>query len=62
MRHLLCILSLFLSLVTLQAQNLSPQQANTRVGELINASDLETLSRELPSLKGQIVKPLLALA
>lgn len=62
MRYLLCILSLFLSLVTLQAQNLSPQQANTRVGELINASDLETLSRELPSLKGQIIKPLLALA
>ena len=62
MRHLLCILSLLLSLVTLQAQNLSPQQANTRVGELINASDLATLSRELPTLRGQIVKPLLALA
>ncbi len=63
MRYLLCIATLLLSFVSLQAQNLSAQQANDRVGELINNSDLVTLSRELPSLRDHhIYKPLLALA
>ena len=62
MRKILTTLILCLSLLSSQAQGLTVQEANRRVGELINASDFKTLGRELPALRAHVVKPLLALA
>ena len=62
MRRLFCIILLSLSIFSTQAQSLSAQEANKRVGELINASDFKTLGRELPALRANVVEPLLALA
>lgn len=60
--------NLFLTLVALfvgavaQAQTPTPEQANTRVAELLNTADYVTLSKELPAVREMVVKPLLALA
>ena len=62
MRIILTILLVLFPTLWVSAQEQSAQNANQRVAELINSSDLVTLSGELPSLRGQVVKPLQALA
>lgn len=62
MRIILTILLVLFPTLWVGAQEQSAQNANQRVAELINSSDLVTLSGELPSLRGQVVKPLQALA
>ena len=62
MRSLLLSLSVLLVGLCAQAQTISPEQANARVGELLNASDYITLSAELPALRSMVTKPLLALS
>lgn len=62
MRIILTILLVLFPTLWVGAQEQSVQNANQRVAELINSSDLVTLSGELPSLRGQVVKPLQALA
>lgn len=62
MRIILTILLVLFPTLWVGAQEQSAQNANQRVAELINSSDLVALSGELPSLRGQVVKPLQALA
>lgn len=62
MRIILTILLVLFPTLWVGAQEQSAQNANQRVAELINSSDLVALSCELPSLRGQVVKPLQALA
>lgn len=62
MRIILTILLVLFPTLWVGAQEQSVQNANQRVAELINSSDLGALSDELPSLRGQVVKPLQALA
>lgn len=62
MRIILTILLVLFPTLWVGAQEQSAQNANQRVAELINSSDLGALSDELPSLRGQVVKPLQALA
>lgn len=62
MRIILTILLVLFPTLWVSAQEQSAQNANQRVAELINSSDLGALSDELPSLRGQVVKPLQALA
>ena len=62
MRIILTILLVLFPTLWVGAQEQSVQNANQRVAELINSSDLVALSGELPSLRGQVVKPLQALA
>lgn len=62
MRIILTILLVLFPTLWIGAQEQSAQNANQRVAELINSSDLVALSGELPSLRGQVVKPLQALA
>ena len=62
MRIILTILLVLFPTLWVDAQEQSTQNANQRVAELINSSDLVALSGELPSLRGQVVKPLQALA
>ena len=62
MRIILTILLVLFPTLWVGAQEQSAQNANQRVAELINSSDLVVLSGELPSLRGQVVKPLQALA
>ena len=62
MRIILTILLVLFPTLWVGAQEQSTQNANQRVAELINSSDLVALSSELPSLRGQVVKPLQALA
>lgn len=62
MRIILTILLVLFPTLWVGAQEQSVQNANQRVAELINSSDLVALSDELPSLRGQVVKPLQALA
>lgn len=62
MRIILTILLVLFPTLWVGAQEQSAQNANQRVAELINSSDLDALSDELPSLRGQVVKPLQALA
>lgn len=61
MRVLITILLVLFPTLWVGAQEQSAQK-NQRVAELINSSDLVALSGELPSLRGQVVKPLQALA
>ncbi len=58
---LLTLVALFVGAFA-QAQTMTPEQANTRVAELLNKSDYVTLAKELPAVRGMVVKPLLALA
>lgn len=62
MRIILTILLVLFPTLWVGAQEQSAQNANQRVAELINSSDLGALSDELPSLRGLVVKPLQALA
>ena len=62
MRIILTILLVLFPTLWVGAQEQSAQNANQRVAELINSSDLVALSGELPSLRGLVVKPLQALA
>ena len=62
MRIILTILLVLFPTLWVGAQEQSAQNANQRGAELINASELGALSDELPSLRGQVVKPLQALA
>lgn len=62
MRIILTILLVLFPTLWVGAQEQSVQNANQRVAELINSSDLGALSDELPSLRGLVVKPLQALA
>lgn len=62
MRIILTILLVLFPTLWVGAQEQLAQNANQRVAELINSSDLDALSDELPSLRGQVVKPLQALA
>ena len=62
MRIILTILLVLFPTLWVGAQEQSAQNANQRVAEMINSSDLVALSGELPSLRGQVVKPLQALA
>lgn len=62
MRIILTILLVLFPTLWVGAQEQSAQNANQRVAELINSSDLGALSGEFPSLRGQVVKPLQALA
>ena len=58
---LLTLVALFVGAVA-QAQTPTPEQANTRVAELLNTADYVTLATELPAVREMVVKPLLALA
>ena len=58
---LITLVALFVGAVA-WAQTMTPEQANTRVAELLNAADYVTLSAELPAVRDMVVKPLLALA
>lgn len=58
---LLTLVVLFVGAVA-QAQTPTPEQANTRVAELLNGADYVTLATELPAVREMVVKPLLALA
>ena len=62
MRSLLAVL--FALSVSLSAWSQTPaaDDATARVGELLNSSDYITLGEELPSLRANVAKPLLALA
>ena len=62
MRILSTLILVLCATVGVYAQQPSADNANARVGELINASEYITLSRELPSLRDKLSKPLLALA
>ncbi|MBR2170211.1 MAG: hypothetical protein IJ952_07625, partial [Alistipes sp.] len=62
MRYLLTLILAFSFSVQLFAQQFAGSDANARVGELINSSDYLTLSKELPALRAEVAKPLLALA
>lgn len=62
MRIILTILLVLFPTLWVGAQEQSAQNANQRVAEFINSSDLVALSGELPSLRGLVVKPLQALA
>ena len=62
MRILSTLILILCATVGVYAQQPSADNANARVGELINASEYITLSRELPSLRDKLSKPLLALA
>ena len=58
---LLTLVALFVGAVA-QAQTPTPEQANTRVAELLNTADYVTLAAELPAVREMVIKPLLALA
>ena len=60
-RLLLTLVALFVGAVA-QAQTPTPEQANTRVAELLNTADYVTLATELPAVREMVIKPLLALA
>lgn len=62
MRILSTLIVILCTTVGVYAQQSSAGNANARVGELINSSEYITLSRELPSLRDKLSKPLLALA
>lgn len=62
MRILSTLILVLCTTVGVYAQQPSAGNANARVGELINTSEYITLSRELPSLRDKLSKPLLALA
>lgn len=62
MRILSTLILVLCATVGVYAQQPSAGNANARVGELINTSEYITLSRELPSLRDKLSKPLLALA
>ena len=62
MRILSTLILVLCATVGVYAQQPSAGNANARVGELINSSEYITLSRELPSLRDKLSKPLLALA
>ena len=62
MRILSTLILVLCATVGVYAQQPFEGNANARVGELINTSEYITLSRELPSLRDKLSKPLLALA
>ena len=62
MRILSTLILVLCATVGVYAQQPFEGNANARVGELINNSEYITLSRELPSLRDKLSKPLLALA
>ncbi|MBR2073153.1 MAG: clan AA aspartic protease [Alistipes sp.] len=62
MRNFLLTLVAFFVGAVAQAQTPTPEQANTRVAELLNGADYVTLAAELPAVREMVVKPLLALA
>ena len=62
MRYLLTLILALSVFVQLFAQQPNAVNPNARVGELINRSDYLTLSEELPALRAEVAKPLLALA
>ena len=62
MRYLLTLLLALAITFQAYSQQFAGSDANARVGELINSSDYLTLSKELPALRAEVAKPLLALA
>ena len=62
MRNFLLILIALIVGAVAQAQTPTPEQANTRVAELLNTADYVTLATELPAVREVVIKPLLALA
>ena len=62
MRSLLAILVALSVSLSAWSQTPAADDATARVGELLNSSDYITLGEELPALRANVAKPLLALA